>query len=53
MIRSTLTDLNPVKFNYYPFMVSVDKCNGSCNIALNKKYVFVVKQKMKMLKYLI
>ena len=23
--RPTLIDLNPVKFNYYPFMVSLDK----------------------------
>ena len=27
----TLIDLNPVKFNYYPFMISLDKCNGTCN----------------------
>ena len=26
-----LNDLNPVKLNYYPFMISLDKCNGSCN----------------------
>ena len=31
MTISTLIDLNPIKFNYYPFMISVDKCNGSCN----------------------
>ena len=29
--RSTLIDLNPVELKYYPFMVSLDKCSGSCN----------------------
>ena len=23
-------DLNPVELKYYPFMVSLDKCSGSC-----------------------
>ena len=27
----TLLVLNPVEFSYYPFMISLDKCNGSCN----------------------
>ena len=31
MIRPTLIDLNPVEFNYYPLMISLDKCSGSCN----------------------
>ena len=31
MITPTLIDLNPVKLNYYPFMTSLDKCNGTCN----------------------
>ena len=31
MIGPTLTDLNPVGLNHYPFMVSLDKCSGSCN----------------------
>ena len=31
MIRSILIDLNLVEFNCYPFMISPDKCNGSCN----------------------
>ena len=30
-IRGSLEDLNPVDLNYYPFMISLDKCNGSCN----------------------
>ena len=32
MIRSTLVNLNPIKVNYYPFMISLDKYNGSCNV---------------------
>ena len=31
--RSNLIDLNCVGFNYYPFMISLDKCNGNCNKA--------------------
>ena len=27
--RPTLIDLSPVDFDYYPFMISLDKCNGS------------------------
>ena len=26
-----LFNLNPVELNYYPFLFSLDKCNGSCN----------------------
>ena len=29
--RSTLINLNPFELNYYPFMISLDKCNESCN----------------------
>ena len=29
--RPTLIDLNPIELNYYPFMISPDKCNGSFN----------------------
>ena len=31
MIRPTLIDLNPIDLKYYPFMISSDKFNGSCN----------------------
>ena len=26
IIRSTVIDLNPVELNYYPFMISLNKC---------------------------
>ena len=32
-VRLTLTDLNPIELNYYPFIVSLDKCNGSYNVS--------------------
>ena len=32
MIRTTPTDLIPVERKYYPFMISLDKCTGSCNV---------------------
>ena len=31
MIRPTPIDLNPVELDYLSFMISLDKCNGSCN----------------------
>ena len=37
MARSTLFDLNPAALKHHPFMIS--KCNGSCNVFL-QKYVF-------------
>ena len=39
MIRPTFIDLNHVKLKYYPFMISLDKCTGSCNVWSPKKYV--------------
>ena len=32
MIRPSLIDLNPVELKYYPFVISLDKCTGSCNV---------------------
>ena len=32
MVRPALIDLNPVEVKYYPFMISLDICNGSCNV---------------------
>ena len=31
MARHTLTDLNLIELNYYPFLITLDKYNGSCN----------------------
>ena len=32
MVRPTVIGLNPVELKYYPLMISLDKCNGSCNV---------------------
>ena len=32
--RPAHIDLNPIEINYYPFMISLNRCSGSCN-ALN------------------
>ena len=32
IVRATLTHLNPVELKCYPFMLSLDKCNESCNV---------------------
>ena len=48
MTRSTLIDLNAVEVNYYPFMISLGKCYGSCNTVddLSTKMCLRVKQKL-------
>ena len=32
VIRPALIDLNSFEFIYYPLMISLDECNGSCNV---------------------
>ena len=32
IIRPAVVDLNPVEVNYHLFMISLDLCNGSCNV---------------------
>ena len=32
MIGPTLTDLNLIEPKYYPFMIGLGECNGSCNV---------------------
>ena len=32
MVRPIIIDLNPVELNYYPCIISLDKCSGSCNV---------------------
>ena len=36
MVRLTLIDLNPVVLRYYPFMIILSKCTGSCNVLFPK-----------------
>ena len=39
MVRPTLINLNPVELKYYPFMISLDTCSGSCNVLSTKLFV--------------
>ena len=36
MGRPTLIDMNPFEIKYYPFMISLNKCTGSCNVLSRK-----------------
>ena len=36
MVRPTLIDRNPNELKYYPFMPSLNKCTGSCDILSSK-----------------
>ena len=47
MVRPTGIDLNPVELNYYPFMISLDKCSGSCNVLSPKICVLKKKERHK------
>ena len=32
IVRPALIGTNPVDLKYYPFMISLNKCTGSCNV---------------------
>ena len=36
MVRPTLIDLSLVEFKYYPFMISLNKYTGGCNVSSPK-----------------
>ena len=36
MVRHTLINSNHAEHKYYPFIISLDKCCGSCNILFPK-----------------
>ena len=36
MIRPTLFDINAVELKYHPFMISLNKCTGNCNVLYPK-----------------
>ena len=36
MVRPTLVYMNLVELKYYPFMISLNKCAGSCNALPSK-----------------
>ena len=39
MVRPILIDMNPNKLKYYPFMISLNRCTGSCNVLSPKIFV--------------
>ena len=39
MVRPALLDMNHVEFKYYPFMVSLNKGTGKCNVLSPKECV--------------
>ena len=39
MVRPTLIDMNPNKLKYYPFMISLNRYTGSCNVLSPKIFV--------------
>ena len=39
MVRPTLIDMNPNELKYYPFMIGLNKCTGSCNVLSPKTCV--------------
>ena len=47
IVRPTLIDLNPVAFNYYPIMIRLNKCNESCNAAVDLSAKIFVPSKAK------
>ena len=32
MVRPTIIDMNPNELRYYLFMISLNKCTGSCKV---------------------
>ena len=39
LVRPTLINLNTVQLKLYSFMISLDKCSGTCNVLSQKIYV--------------
>ena len=36
LVRPTVLDMNLNELKYYPFMISLNKCTGSCNVLFPK-----------------
>ena len=43
MVRPNFIDMVPVDLNYYPFMISLNKCTGSCNVSLDVVMCYIQK----------
>ena len=53
MVRPTLIDMNPNELKYYPFIISLNKCTGSCNVLFPKICVPKETKDIYILKHLI
>ena len=53
MVRPTLIDMNPNELKYYPFIISLNKCTGSCNVLSPKICVPKETKDIYILKHLI
>ena len=53
MVRPTIIDINPVELKYYPCMINLNKCTGSCNTLSPKICVPKETKELFMLKYLV
>ena len=45
MVRPIIINMNPNELKSYLFVISLNKCTGSCNVLSQKLYVFQRKQK--------
>ena len=39
LMNHAFIDFNPVELKYYPFMISLNKCTGRCNVLSPKIYI--------------
>ena len=39
IVRPTFIDFNPAELKYYPFIYSLNKCSGRCNVLSPKIFV--------------
>ena len=51
MVRPTLINMSPAELKYYPFMISLNKYTGICNVLSPK--ICAPKETKEMLKHLI
>ena len=50
LTRPTLIDLSPSELCYYPFVIGLDRCVGSCNTCNNLVYGLCVSNKTEIVK---
>lgn len=43
MVRPTLIDMNPDELFYYPFIISLDRCDGSCKAVKDPSVILCVR----------